>query len=138
MSIGVFRYQQAVTALNQAKDENHEIDLIEARELEVERLIVYPQKLNIEGPLTLEDVLNKIKLFVENYINDNYEEQKAIKVARTLGDKLTDDNIQLFPNSAYLYAAYKGNVKIVTYLLTHGAELGGKDKVSLIPTYFTY
>ena len=122
-SIGAFRYQEAINAFNKAKEAEVDGDLIEALALEVERLNMYQQS---ERSWNREDLLNDIKLFDEQNINN---------LSRTLMNKVKmieeefSNGALIFPNSTYLYAAYKGKVKIVDYLLTHGAELRAKDKV---------
>jgi hypothetical protein len=123
-SIGAFRYQEAVNAFNKAKEEDEvDGDLIEALALEVERLNIYRQS---ERSWNREDLLNDIKLFDEQNIN-NLSRTLMNKV-KIIEEELTNGAL-IFPNSTYLYAAYKGKVKIVNYLLSHGAELGAKDKV---------
>lgn len=129
-SIGAFRYQEAVTTFNKAKDEKKEGEddthLIESLALEVERLNIYQQKSIKETLWTEEDLLNNMKLFTEQ--NSNYLSKGLINKIKIIKEELTK-GAQIFPNSTYLYAASKGKVEIVDYLLNHGADLGVTDKV---------
>ena len=129
-SIGAFRYQEAFTAFNKAKEAKLEEEveeekddyLIEALELEVERLSIYRQS---ERSWNREDLLNDIKLFDVQNINLSNRLMNKVKII----EEELNNGALIFPNSTYLYAAYKGKVKIVVYLLNHGAELRAKDKV---------
>ena len=127
-SIGAFRYQEAFTAFNKAKEAKLEEEveeekddyLIEALELEVERLSMYQQT---ERSCNREDLL---KLFDVQNINMSNRLSNKVKIIK----KELSNGALIFPNSTYLYAAYKGKVKIVDYLLlSHRADLGAKDKV---------
>ena len=122
-SIGAFRYQEAINAFNKAKEAEVDGDLIEALALEVERLNMYQQS---ERSWNREDLLNDIKLFDEQ--NINYLSRTLMNKVKIIEEELTNGAL-IFPNSTYLYAAYKGKVKIVDYLLNHEADLGAKDKV---------
>jgi len=121
-SIGAFRYQEAINEFNKAKEAEEDGDLIEALALEVERLSIYQQS---ERSWNREDLLNDIKLFDVQNINLSNRLMNKVKIIK---EELINGTL-LFPNSTYLYAAYKGEVKIVDYLLNHGADLGAKDKV---------
>ena len=96
--------------------------MIESLALEVERLKVYQQK---ETSWTQQDLLLDIKLFVIQ--NSNYL-STILNGFEEVVKKLTK-GAQMFPNSTYLYAASKGKVKVVDYLLNCGADLGVTDKV---------
>ncbi len=122
-SIGAFRYQEAINAFNKAKEAEVDGDLIEALALEVERLNMYQQS---ERSWNREDLLNDIKLFDEQ--NINYLSRTLMNKVKMIEEEFSNGAL-IFPNSTYLYAAHKGKVKIVDYLLTHGAELRAKDKV---------
>ncbi len=123
-SIGAFRYQGAISAFNKAKEVEVDDDLIEALALEVERLSIYQQT---ERSWNREDLLNDINFFYVQ--NINYLSRTLMNKVKIIKEELNNGAL-IFPKSTYLYAAYKGKVKIVDYLLlTHRADLGAKDKV---------